>query len=108
MIEAFNCCVCGKKVVVNNTNPGCRHTCGDPKCQAVYQKQYAARMDRCRQESRIKQLQQQGIDLVTCAICNRQFEIIGYNHLKIHGLTVDEYEILYPDSPRGTAGIPAK
>lgn len=105
MKKAFNCVACGKKVVVDRANPACRHTCGDAKCQAVYQKQYSAQMDRYRQRDRIEQLQQQGIDLVTCVVCDRQFEMIGQSHLKTHGLTVDEYKTLYPDSPRCNSRI---
>ena len=96
---------CGKKVVVDRANPACRHTCGDTECQAVYQKQYSAQMERYRQRNRIERLQQQGFDLVTCVVCDRQFEMIGQSHLKTHGLTVDEYKTLYPDSPRCNSRI---
>jgi|GEM_PF-4617472 len=33
--------------------------------------------------------------MVTCAVRNQQFEMIHYNHLKTHGLTVKEYKKLY-------------
>jgi LAGLIDADG DNA endonuclease family len=105
MMKAFNCAACGRKVEVGSAHPACRHTCGDAKCQSVYQKQYSTQIDRYNQRNRIEQLQQQGIDMVTCAVCNQRFEMIGYNHLKIHGLTVDEYKILYPNLPRCNSRI---
>lgn len=105
MQKAFNCVACGKKVEIGYAHPACRHTCGDAKCQSVYRKQCSAQIDRSRQCNRIEQLQKQGIDLVTCALCNQQFEIIGHNHLKTHELTVDQYKILYPDLPRCNSRI---
>ena len=99
MAQSFNCLVCGRKVEPNLVHPACRRTCGSPECQAIYKKQYAVKADRNRQRNRIEQLKKQGVDLVTCAVCNRQFEIIGLNHLKTHGLTREEYKKLYPGFP---------
>jgi hypothetical protein len=99
MREPFNCKVCGKIVDPSSAHPACRRTCGNAQCQAVYNRQCSAQADRCRQRNRIEQLQLQGIDLVTCAVCDRPFEMIHHNHLKTHGLTVKEYKKLYPDLP---------
>ena len=99
MQKAFNCLVCGKTVKPGSAHPACRRTCGNAECQAIYQKQCSALIDQSRQRERIKKLQQQGIDLVTCAVCNQQFEMIHHNHLKKHGLTVKEYKKLYPEQP---------
>lgn len=99
MTKPFNCLVCGGKVEPNLVHPACRRTCGSPECQAIYKKQLAVKADCRRQRNRIEQLKEQGFDLVTCAVCKQQFEMIGYNHLKTHGLTTKEYKILYPDLP---------
>ncbi|MEA5574598.1 LAGLIDADG endonuclease [Calothrix sp. UHCC 0171] len=99
MRQPFHCVVCGKKVELGLAHQACRHTCGSAECQAVYQKRYIAQVDQRRQNNRIKLLQSQGIDMVTCAVCNQQFEMIHHNHLKTHGLTVKEYKKLYPNLP---------
>lgn len=100
MRKAFCCTVCAKKVEPGLTaDQSCSRTCGNPTCQAIYYKQCSAQLDRRRQRNRIKQLQLQGIDMVTCAVCKQEFEMIHHNHLKIHGLTVKEYKKLYPDLP---------
>lgn len=89
--------VCGKKVELGLAHQACRHTCGSAECQAVYQKRYSAQVDQYRQRNRIKQLQSQGVDMVTCALCHQQFEMIHHSHLKKHGLTVKQYKSLYPN-----------
>lgn len=99
MRKPFNCLVCGTKVDPNLVHPACHRTCGSLECQAIYNKLSIAKADRRRQRNRIEQLKQQGFDLVTCAICKQQFEMIGYNHLKTHELTTGEYKKLYPDNP---------
>ncbi len=99
MRQPFNCVVCGQRVEPGFAHQACRHTCGNPQCQAVYQKRYSAQVDQHRQNNRITQLQLEGIDMVTCAVCNKQFEMIHHSHLKTHGLTVKEYKKLYPDLP---------
>jgi LAGLIDADG DNA endonuclease family len=99
MRQTFHCVVCGKKVELGLAHQACRHTCGSAECQAVYQKRYIAQVDQRRQNNRIKLLQSQGVDMVTCAVCNQQFEVIHHNHLKTHGLTVKEYKKLYPHLP---------
>lgn len=100
MQTSFNCVVCGQPVNPRFAHHACSQTCGSAECQATYQQQCTKIFDQRRQQQRIKKLQQQGVDMVTCAVCNRQFEMIGYNHLKTHGLTVQEYAELYPDWPR--------
>lgn len=99
MRKPFNCVVCGKNVDPHCVHQACRHTCGSKECQAAYKKQYFARIDQRRQRDRIQLLQHQGVDLVTCALCNQQFEMIHHSHLKIHGLTVSQYKKLYPHLP---------
>lgn len=99
MRKPFNCLVCGKRVDLSSVHQACRRTCGNAQCQAVYNKQCSAQADLRRQRNRIERLKQQGVDLVTCAVCNQQFEIIHHNHLKTHGLTVKEYKKFYPDLP---------
>lgn len=99
MTQSFNCLVCSKKVEPNSVHHACHRTCGSPECQAIYKKRTIAQADLRRQRRRIEELKQQGIDLVTCAVCKQQFEMIGYNHLKTHGLTTEEYRKLYPESP---------
>ena len=95
----FNCVVCGTKVAPDLVHPACYRTCGSPECQTIYKKQQAVKADHHRQRNRIEELKKQGVDLVTCAVCDQQFEIIGLNHLKTHGLTREEYKKLYPDFP---------
>ena len=97
MRKPFNCLVCGTKVNPDLVHYACHRTCGSPECQAIYQKRSIAKADRRRQRNRIEKLKQQGIGLVTCAVCKQQFEMIGYNHLKTHGLTTEEYKRLYPN-----------
>ncbi|HBY81556.1 MAG TPA: DNA endonuclease, partial [Cyanobacteria bacterium UBA11148] len=99
MREPFHCAICGKRVELGYAHQACRHTCGNAECQAVYQKQYSVEVEQRRQSNRIKQLQLEGVDMVTCAVCNQQFEMIHHSHLKTHGLTVKEYKKLYPDLP---------
>ncbi len=97
MRKPFNCLVCGTKVNPDLVHYACYRTCGSSECQAIYRKRSIAEANRRRQRNRIEQLKQQGIDLVTCAICKQQFEMIGYNHLKTHGLTTEKYRKLYPN-----------
>ncbi len=97
MLQPFHCIVCKKKVDIGLAHQACRHTCGNAECQAVYQKQYSTQADQLRQCNRIKQLQLQGVDMVTCAVCERQFEMIHHSHLKMHGMTVKEYKKFYPN-----------
>ena len=97
MRKLFKCSVCGTKVDPNLVHYACHRTCGSTECQAIYKKRSIAKADRRRQRNRIEQLKQQGFDLVTCAVCEQQFEMIGYNHLKTHGLTTEEYKKLYPN-----------
>ena len=66
MGKAFRCVVCAKKVEPGlAAHPSCSRTCGNAKCQAIYYKQCSTQIDRRRQRSRIKQLQLQGVDMVT-------------------------------------------
>ena len=97
MRKPFNCLVCGIKVNPDLVRYACHRTCGSSECQAIYQKRSIAKADRRRQRNRIEKLKQQGFDLVTCAVCKQQFEMIGFNHLKTHGLTTEEYKKLYPN-----------
>lgn len=97
MRKSFKCSVCGTQVDPNLVHYACHRTCGSFECQAIYKKRSIAKADHLRQRNRIEQLKQQGIDLVTCAVCKQQFEMIGYNHLKTHGLTTKEYKRLYPN-----------
>ncbi|MFP5272728.1 hypothetical protein [Coleofasciculus sp.] len=100
MQTPFNCAVCGQLVAPRLAHPACSKTCGSEQCKATYYRQCIRVFDQHRQQQRIKEFQQRGFDMVTCAVCNRQFEMIGYKHLKTHGLTVQEYAELYPDLPR--------
>ncbi|HEY9874425.1 MAG TPA: hypothetical protein V6D12_13375 [Candidatus Obscuribacterales bacterium] len=95
----YNCVACGQRVEPGFAHQACRYTCGNPECRAVYQKRYSTQADQRRQNNRITQLQLQGVDMVTCAVCNQDFEMIHHSHLKAHGLTVKEYKKLYPDLP---------
>ena len=97
MKKPFNCLVCGTKVDPDSVHHACYRTCGSSKCQDLYKKRSIAKADRSRQRNRIEKLKQQGFDLVTCAVCKQQFEMIGFNHLKTHGLTTEEYKKLYPN-----------
>jgi LAGLIDADG DNA endonuclease family len=99
MSKPFKCSVCEIEVDPNLVHPACYRTCGSPECQTIYKKRSIAKADRRRQHNRIEQLKQQGFNLVTCAVCKQQFEMIGYNHLKTHGLTTEEYKNLYPQNP---------
>lgn len=100
MQTPFNCAVCGQLVDPRLAHPACSQTCGSEQCKATYYRQCIRVFDQHRQQQRIKEFQQRGFDMVTCAVCNRHFEMIGYNHLKTHGLTVQEYAELYPELPR--------
>jgi len=97
MRQSFHCVVCGQRVEPGYAHQACRHTCGNAECQTAYQKRYSAEVEQRRQSNRIKQLQLQGVDTVTCAVCNQEFEMIHHSHLKTHGLTLKEYKNLYPD-----------
>ncbi|HEY9692750.1 MAG TPA: hypothetical protein V6D15_11120 [Oculatellaceae cyanobacterium] len=89
-------------------HPACTKTCGRSECQAIYYKQTIKKADRLRQINHIEHLKQQGFDMVTCGVCNQQLEMIGYNHLKTHHLTVKEYELIYPNLPRLNSRIQQK
>lgn len=97
MQKPFNCVVCGKRVEPGSVHQACRRTCGNAQCKTIYYKQCATQADQHRQRDKIEQLRQQGVDLVTCAVCHQQFEMIHHSHLKTHGLTVKEYKTFYPD-----------
>ncbi len=100
MRQSFNCLVCGQVVDPFYAHPGCSKTCGSFECQAIYSKQIIKKIDQSRHLNHVEELKRQGFDMVTCAVCNRQFEMIGYNHLKTHGLTIQEYDKLYPNLSR--------
>lgn len=99
MRKPFHCIVCERKVEPSSVHQACRRTCGNAQCQAVYYRQCSAQADIHRQRDRIELRRQQGFDLVTCAVCNQQFEMIHHNHLKTHRLTVKEYKKFFPDLP---------
>jgi ribosomal protein S18 len=100
MLKDFNCIVCSQVVDKTSSHSACSKTCGNSKCQAIYHKQNIKKIDQLRQHKRIEELKKQGFDMVSCAVCSKQFEMIGYSHLKIHNLTVQEYNKIYPDFPR--------
>lgn len=100
MKKPFNCLICGQLVDPRYVHPACKKTCGSSECQKNYSKQVIKNIDQSRQMNHIEELKKQGFDMVTCAVCNRQFEMIGYHHLKTHGLTIQEYDKLYPNSQR--------
>jgi len=108
MQKSSNCLVCGKLIDPSSSHPACKKTCGSVECQAVYAKQSARKFDQNRQRRKIKQLEAEGVDMVTCGVCNQKLEIVGFNHLKTHGLTVQEYAKLYPDLPRMNSRIKAE
>jgi hypothetical protein len=100
MTQAFNCRVCGEFVQPGKTHPcRCKHTCGKPECQKIHIKQEIKKHDEQRQRQRIAQRKQSGIDLVTCQVCGKEFEMIHYRHLKTHEMTVSEYKKMYPNAP---------
>lgn len=99
MRRKFHCLVCSQIVEPSLVHIACRRTCGNPECQAIYQKRYSAQIERHLQRKRIEHLRQQGIDLVTCALCDQQFEMIHHCHLRTHGLSLKEYKLLYPNLP---------
>lgn len=100
MEKPFNCLVCDQFVDPLYSHPACSKTCGSSECQAIYSKQLSKKMDQNRQRKYIEGLKKQGVAMVNCAVCNQEFEMIGYHHLKTHHLTVKEYDQLYPNSPR--------
>jgi LAGLIDADG DNA endonuclease family len=100
MEKPFNCLVCGQFVDPRYTHPACSKTCGSSECQAIYYKQLSKKIDQNRQRKYIEDLKKQGVTMVTCEVCNQEFEIIGYHHLKTHGLTIKEYDLLYPNCLR--------
>ncbi|MFB6277242.1 MAG: hypothetical protein ABEI32_13980 [Halothece sp.] len=108
MEKSFNCLVCGKLIDRSSFHPACKKTCGSVECQAVYSRESIRKFDQNRQRQRIKELEREGVDLVTCGICNQKFEMIGLNHLKTHGLTVQQYVERYPNLPRLNSRMKAK
>lgn len=108
MQNSLTCLVCGKLIDPSSSHPACKKTCGSIECQAVYSKESIRKFDQNRQRQRIKELEREGVDLVTCGICNQKFEMIGFNHLKTHGLTVQEYVERYPNLPRMNSRMKAK
>ena len=44
-----------------------------------------------------------GVIMLICPICGKAFKKIDKQHLKKHGLTVEEYVQLYPNGPLGTS-----
>jgi len=108
MEKYFNCLVCGKLIDRSSSHPACKKTCGSVECQAVYSRKLIRKFDQNRQRQRIKELEREGVDLVTCGICNQKFEMIETNHLKTHGLTVQEYVERYPNLPRLNSRMKAK
>lgn len=108
MQKSSNCLVCGKPIDPSSSHPACKKTCGSLECQAIYKKKGIQKADQNRQRQKIKQLEGEGVDMVTCGVCNQKFEMVGLNHLKTHGLTLQEYVERYPNLPRMNSRIKAK
>ncbi|QCS48115.1 DNA endonuclease (plasmid) [Picosynechococcus sp. PCC 11901] len=99
MRQSFTCPFCKILVLPENSHVACRKTCGSPECQAKLYSEHIKQVDQRKQRQKIQSLKQQGIDLVTCQICQEEFEMIHHGHLKTHGLTVANYREKFPDAP---------
>lgn len=99
MRNPYNCAVCGKIVDPRFLHPAYHKTCGSLECQATHNKRAMKKCDQLRQQKHIQELMERGVEMVTCEICKQSFQILNYHHLKIHGLTLNEYKKLYPNSP---------
>lgn len=96
---AFHCCICHVLVTPGIDHPACRHTCGHPECQKAYARQKSQETEYKRRRQTIELRKQNGIQLIHCAVCGDEFEIIHPHHLRKHGLTLSEYKNLYPHAP---------
>lgn len=98
MRHPFICTYCQTLVTPKNSHHACYKTCGSPECQAKLYADHRKKSDYLRQRQKIQELKKQGLDLVTCQICQEEFEMIHHSHLKKHGLTVSEYKTRFPKS----------
>ncbi|MBE9174641.1 DNA endonuclease [Synechocystis salina LEGE 06155] len=98
MSEIFQCPYCKALATWKKGNYIHRRICDSPECRKKLNSDTAKKYDQLRQQRKIQELKSQGFDIVTCQICNQDFEMIHHSHLKKHGLTVAEYRNKFPNA----------
>ncbi|MBE9203459.1 DNA endonuclease [Synechocystis salina LEGE 06099] len=98
MSEIFQCPYCKALATWKKGNYIHRRTCENSECRKKLNRDTAKKYDQLRQKKKIQELKFQGFNVVTCQICNEEFEMIHHSHLKTHGLTVAEYRNRFPNA----------
>ncbi|AGF53441.1 sll5014 (plasmid) [Synechocystis sp. PCC 6803] len=98
MSQIFQCPYCKALAIWKKGNYIHRRTCENSECRKKLNRDTAKKYDQLRQKKKIQELKFQGFNIVTCQICNEEFEMIHHSHLKTHGLTVAEYRNRFPNA----------
>jgi len=93
------CVICGEIILPHPLYRKGHKTCRRPECMKAYRRQRASVGDISRRKAQREIDEQNGKQMVTCAVCGERFEIIQYLHLQRHGLTSAQYKNLYPLAP---------
>jgi hypothetical protein len=92
------CVICGEIIVPYRYYRKEHKTCRRPECMKAYRKQKASVNDILRRKVQRTIEEQNGKEMIACAICGERFTIIQHTHLKRHELTVARYKELYPSA----------
>lgn len=93
------CIICGQSITDAVRRRVPPKTCQREACQKAYTLKKASEGDIKRRAIERQKLEQEGWELIPCAVCGERFEVIQHGHVQKHGLTVQEYKALYPDAP---------
>ena len=99
MEEQRLCRICQKPIPRNIFRYGRRKLCGSSECQRQNIADLTRQADRQRRAVIREQDQQEGKEMISCAVCGQHFEIIQASHLKLHNLKMADYKRLYPKAP---------
>ena len=95
----IQCVICSEIIVLHRYYRKGHKTCPRPECMKAYRNQRASERDISTRAARRTINEQNGLEMVACAICGERFELIQYSHLRRHGITIAQYKEQYPYAP---------
>jgi hypothetical protein len=91
----IQCVICGQLIVPHRYYRKGHKTCRHPECMKAYRNQRACERDISTRVARRTINEQNGLEMVACAVCKERFEIIQHSHLKKYGITISQYKEQY-------------
>lgn len=92
------CVICGEIILSHRYYRQGHKTCRRSECMKAQRNRQASRGDITRRAARRAINEQNGLDMIACAVCGERFELIQHTHLKRHGLTIAQYKEQYPSA----------